>query len=205
MLFKQGAQVVTASGTTLGTVEGVIIDPLTKAVTHIVIRKGRILAQDKLIAYSLIDSATEDRITLREKSGDLEALPSFEVNHYVPLAPEDIGIDYTTGLAHPLFGYPPVVWDSYSTRNIPNNTVALRKGARVISSDDKYMGDVEQVFTDPKGTQATHFVISKGLLLKERKLIPTTWVIDIAEDEVQLAVSGNLLERLSPYEEPATV
>jgi uncharacterized protein YrrD len=205
MLLKQGAKVVTASGTVLGTVEYVIIDPRTKAMTHIVIRKGQMFAQDKVIAFSLIDSTTEDRITLRAKAGDLEALPSFEVNHYVPLTPDEIGIDTSTGLAHPLFGYPPIVWNSYSTRNIPNNSVALRKGARVISSDDKYMGDVEQVFTDPNSPQATHFVISKGLLLKERKLIPTTWVTDLAEDEVQLAVTGSLLERLRPYEEPARV
>jgi uncharacterized protein YrrD len=175
-------------------------------VTHLVVRKGLIFSDDKVIPINLVNSATEDHVLLSPEAGDLQALPAFEVTHYVTLTPEDISMEYTTSVAQPMFWYPPAVWSAYTvqtTRNIPPNTIALREGARVISKDDKYMGDVEQVFANPNSAEATHFVASKGLLLKERKLIPTTWVTGFSEDEVRLAVSGNLLKRLRPYEEPA--
>jgi uncharacterized protein YrrD len=206
MLFKEDAKVVMADGTSVGSVDRVVLDPRTKAVTHLVVRKGLIFNHDKVIPVNLINTATEELVTLSAEAGDLQALPAFEVTHYVTLTPEDISIDYTTSVAQPLFWYPPAVWSAYTvqtTRNIPLNTIALREGARVISKDDKYMGDVEQVFANPNSAEATHFVISKGLLLKERKLIPTAWVTGFSEDEVRLAVSGNLMQRLRPYEEPA--
>ena len=71
MSFKQGAEVVTATGTSLGTVDRVIIDARTKTMTHVIVCHGRQLTQDKVIPISLIDTTTEDQVTLREKVGDL--------------------------------------------------------------------------------------------------------------------------------------
>jgi hypothetical protein len=37
------------------------------------------------------------------------------------------------------------------------------------------------------------------LIFKERKLIPTSWIDTMAEDEVFLGVSSEFLEKLAPY------
>jgi len=42
-------------------------------------------------------------------------------------------------------------------------------------------------------------VISQGLLLKERKLVPVRWVDVVGEDEVHLAVGSRLLDELREY------
>jgi uncharacterized protein YrrD len=75
----------------------------------------------------------------------------------------------------------------------------LKEGAKVLSEDDQYVGNVEQVLTDPEADRATHFVIAQGLLLKARKLIPIEWVADLGADEVHLAVDAKLLEELRDY------
>ena len=56
------------------------------------------------------------------------------------------------------------------------------------------------VLTDPQENRATHLVIAKGLLSTTRKLIPTSWVSVVMPEEVHLAVSSGLIERLREYE-----
>jgi hypothetical protein len=86
-------------------------------------------------------------------------------------------------------------------RNIPEDTVPLREGTNVISSDGDHVGDVERLFLEGDSNKVTHFVISQGVLFKDRKLIPTHWVKSVDEDKVQLVVTSQVLERLPSYEE----
>jgi uncharacterized protein YrrD len=94
-------------------------------------------------------------------------------------------------------------WTVEIERNIPDNTVPLREGAHVISADEKHVGNIERIITNSRNNRVSHFVIAQGLLFKERKLIPITWVSIIKADEIRLAVNSLLLERLQPYQEVA--
>ncbi len=85
MQFKQGANVSTFDGKSVGTVDRVVLTPKTKEVTHIVVRKGFLFSEDKIIPLSLITSATENQVTLRQDATDLDKLPPFEEVHYIPL------------------------------------------------------------------------------------------------------------------------
>jgi len=69
----------------------------------------------------------------------------------------------------------------------------------VLSSDDEQVGDVEEVLTEPMADRATHLVISEGLLLKEKKLVPTHWITAVLEDSVVLAVDAETIEDLPEY------
>ena len=70
--FKERASVVTADEQQVCRVDRVVIGPKTKEVTHIVVRKGLIFTEDKVVPINLVASATEDRVTLREDAGDLQ-------------------------------------------------------------------------------------------------------------------------------------
>lgn len=85
--------------------------------------------------------------------------------------------------------------------NIPNGTVALKEGAKVLSSDSKHLGDVEKVFVDPSSAQATHFLIGKGLLIKAEKLIPVDWVKTFGDNEVYLSLNEKFIQQLPEYKE----
>lgn len=217
MQFKQGVSVYTADGQDVGRVDRVVIDPRTKTVTDIVVQKGFLFTEDKVVPISLIASATNDRVSLRPDAGELDKLPSYEETHYLPLTDaEAAAASYPIGYAPPFYVYPPMGgWVGYSMnypsyyapravdteQNIPEDTVALREGARVISADGQHVGNIEQVLTESFADRAASFVISQGVIFKERKRIPMAWVSKIEEDEVHLNVHADMLNQVRAYQE----
>lgn len=216
MRINQGASVLTSGGEDVGRVDRVVIDPRNRDVTHIVVRKGTLFTEDKVVPIDWVAEADSDRITLRESAESLHNLPDFQDTQYIPLNEEERRRHPDTPIYaapplywYPTFGVPAMAYPAYgpdyvpyTTRteeNIPEGTVALKEGAKVISVDGKHVGDVDQVLTDPETGQATHFVISRGLLLKARKLIPLTWMDRVSEDEVRLAVGARILDELNEY------
>ena len=136
----------------------------------------------------------------------------------MPDQSERSGNRFADDYPSPIYWYPPYYSTPYGTptgytapfiqpyvveidRNIPEGTVPLREGAQVISKDEKHVGDVDDVLTDPDTEQVTHFVISRGLLLHERKLIPVNWVDKIGENRVHLAVGSKTIQRLPDYDD----
>jgi uncharacterized protein YrrD len=221
MELKEGTKVFTASGEEVGRINRFVLDPTTNEVTHIVVQKGWLLPEDKVVPFEMISSATEDQVVLKENIEDFDNLPAFEETHFVSVEEEDENPkEYARSYDPAYYWYPPrqqgfgylgypaglgyQSWpppETETTRNIPDNTVPLKEGSNVISVDDKHVGDVERLFVEPDSGRATHFVISHGLLLKERKLVPAHWVRTVDEKEVHLTVSARLLERLPAYEE----
>ncbi len=208
MQFKQGVPVFTDMGDQVGDISRIVIDPRTKEVAQVVVSKGAIFKEDKIVPLSLIGSTTESGIRLRPDAGNLEELPDFEEQHYV-LATERVpGLENE---APALYWYPPagimqtggyqpaVPGMAVVERHIPKEDVALEKGTKVISSDDQTVGHVSEVLTDMSTDHVTFFVIEKGLLNKEHKLIPSDWISQITDEEVRLAVNAQQIEQLREY------
>lgn len=203
MEYKGGTEIFTADNRKVGAIDRVVIDPHTKEVTHLVVRKGFLFKEHKVIPISLVAGAGEDYITLRAFEDELE-LPKFEETHYVPLADQD-----------KLYPYPPAgsAWWGYPgfmtyeelqhvptvKQNIPEHTVALKKDANVIDADGTHVGKVARIVTDSATDRATHIVVSGGLLEGEI-LIPTSWITTITQDEVFVATRSDFLKQLPAFE-----
>lgn len=214
MELTEGASVYTANGIDMGKINRFVIDPQTQEVTHVVVQKGWLLQEDKVVPITMIDTAATDRIALRDFS-DVDDLPSFEEEHFVRL--DDAGSDVTSTSSYryapAYYWYPPYGFQGSPTptisnapmelveveRNIPQGTVPLEAGAKVISSEGDQVGDVDSVLVDPQTKQATHFIIAQGLLFKERKLIPVQWIKEIEEEKVYLVARTSMLGRLPEY------
>jgi len=226
MDFIQDAPVRSATGGRVGHVDRVVIDPKTDEVTHIVVRKGLVFTEDKVIPVSLIASATAQGVLLRQDVGDVQQLPPYQESHYIPAdSPADLPPSRDTDpqrtrthIALPVYAYPPFdvpfFNDRYgyglgmppdlmveTTTNIPKDEIALKEGAYVISRDNQHVGNIEQVLTDTSTNRTTHFIMSHGRLFKTRKLIPMQWVADLKEDQVRLAVTVAALEHARDYEQ----
>lgn len=209
MQFKQNASVYTADGKDVGRVDRVVLDPKTKVVTHLVIRKGFLFTEDKVVPVELLEETAETGIRLRPEVGDLNALPLFEEKRYV-LAPETeppvseleirpAGLypaPMNAGPTLPAAGPVAATYVISTEQNIPEGTVAMKKGAKIITSDGKNVGSLEQVLTDPGHERAAYLIIAQGLLMKERRRIPSTWVSQITEDEIHLSVGAHTIEEL---------
>ncbi|MGE5221019.1 MAG: PRC-barrel domain-containing protein [Omnitrophica WOR_2 bacterium] len=218
MQFKKDAEVVTADGKQVGHIDRVVIDPRNNQVTGVVVRKGILFTSDKVVPIDLIGSSEEDRVSLLPDTGELDDLPEYMETHYVPAydqksqAPVPPEIPYAPSMYPnpPLSGgglipgygtgMPTVLYREEVEPNIPPGTVALKEGARVISADGQHVGDVARVITAENTDRVTHFLVSHGLLQKERKLIPVQWVQTVTDKEVTLAVGTRLLDTIKPVE-----
>jgi hypothetical protein len=177
-----------------------------------VVRKGFLFSVDKIVPLSLLASAIEDRVTLREDADDLDALPSFEETHYIPLDETEFHTTaYESELATPIYWYPPMgmgygyragyPYKKETDQNIPEGTIALKEAAPVISVDQQHVGNVARIFTESEHNQATHFLISDGIIFKHKKLIPVSWIHEIQEDQIVLDVGAAMLDKLPEYQE----
>ena len=215
MELKEGTDVFTSSGEQVGRINRFILHPSTNEVTHIVVQKGWLLPDDKVVPMTMINTATEERVELNQDVDNFDDLPSFEDTHYVGLTAGDIPSERpASSFAPAYYWYPPSGYIGYpafgpqyygwppmeTTRNIPEDTIPLEEGSDVVGSDGEQIGNIERLVVDSESHRATHFVMSSGGLLRERKLIPAHWVRSIEENKVQLVVSSRLLERLPDYQ-----
>lgn len=210
MNIVKGAEVFTATGEKIGTISRIVIDAKTRDVTDIVVERGGLFKDEKVIPVGLVDLENKDRIMLRETNQNVDDFLDYETTHYVPL--EDAGAHY--GKIDTYYWYPPVNFQTptggilpirpdyvlQTESSIPEGRIAIAEGAQVISADDKHMGNVEQVIANSETNNVTHFVIGKGLLLKEHKLVPAQWVTSVDEDKVYLSVEARLFDRLPDYQ-----
>src|SRR5262245_5951120 len=176
MQFKQDASVFSADGQEVGRLTRVVIDPRSNEITHLVVHQGVFFTEDKLVPISLVAAGIENRVTLRDAAQDLADLPSFEETHFIPINEAEIN-RYPRGQAPSLYWYPPVgvplplpAHVTERTENIPEGAIALKEGAKVVTADGQSVGTIEQVLTDPLADRVTHFLISHGVLLPEKKL-----------------------------------
>jgi len=213
MRFEKGAEVYTPTGEKVGTITRIVIDARTQDVTDVVVERGGLLSTDeKVIPVGLVDLENEERITLRETNQSVDEFLDYETTHYVPV--ERAGAPYENVEA--TYWYPPVNFQMQMPRaglisdavpdqviqtetSIPEGRIAISEGAQVISADDKHIGNVEQVIINSDGNTVTHFVIGKGFLLREHKLVPAFWVSSMDGEKLRLSVEAHQFDRLPDY------
>lgn len=226
--FQDNASVYDSSGEKLGDITHVVIDPRTHRATHIAIEKGFFFKEDTLVAVEDVARADDDEVHLKDKADNLY-LPPFRTHKFVdatsytpknhdaatPEGTVNVGV---TGYPRPMYMYPPLgqTWTGYAypdmpaveghsipveKEHTPANTISLEQGARVISRDDDYVGNIAAVYTHDESGRVTHFVIEQGLLFKDHKLIPLEWVSEAQENAVYLGVLTEEIERLPAFDD----
>jgi sporulation protein YlmC with PRC-barrel domain len=218
MRFLKGAEVFAANGESVGRISRVVIDAKTREITDLVVERGAVFKDEKVVPIGLVNTENENQITLRETNQNLDDFLNYETNHYV--SNDDLAeVEQESDIVREYYWYPPVNFQIPVTgilpggtvvpdfvprprteTSIPEGRVAIADGAQVIGSDEKHIGNVEQVLADSQTNNITHFVVGKGLLLKERKLVPAFWVSRVEEDKVYLSVESGMFDRLPDYQ-----
>lgn len=207
MDLKRNSNVVTCDGHKAGTLRRVVLDPATKKVSALVIERGLLFTEDRLVPMDQVERVEDDQVVLKSSREGLDQLKVFEVTRYIPLNEdgEQLNAYYwnppvqgLTDSPYPLFPHPVYVESTRS--NIPENSVALKEGAHIITGDGKHAGDLERVITDPATDQVTHLVVSGGFLSTARKLVPAYWIKDVMEDEIHLSVESGLFDRTVEFQ-----
>lgn len=200
VLFQKNASVLTARGKKIGSLKRVVLNPDTKVVTDIVVRtNGRLFTkEDKVVSIDLVDQTTESEIVLEDQAGELQYFPHFEIPYTVDADKPQNDSPVVSGYAQ----VGPVVLSSpkepvfipETEQNIPEDTIAMKDSAKVITAEGKHVGNLERVIADSSVDQITHLIMSAGIFAKDKKLIPIRWVGAIGEDEIRLKVDKKSIE-----------
>ena len=206
--ITEHTKVFTAHGEYVGRVDRIVIDPITRMVSHIVVHKGIFLPEDKVIPVAGIATATEERINLDRGNHPDEFLAFFE-QHYVEIDAEDEdGDEKVRATRAPFIWYGPYGMASamyassmrvVTERNIPERAIALQPSASVCALGRIEVGELDEVITTDAGL-ATHIVVTMSDPSLDRKAIPMHWVDDISENEIHLGVTQWMVEAIEVYD-----
>jgi uncharacterized protein YrrD len=202
--FQQNASVLAADGRAVGRLDRVVLNPETKVLSHIVVRSGSLFSkkEEKVVPVEEIAEATREQIVLR--TSDLDSLPALQEERAVAFSEDQPPAGSSAQpllYGSPMTGTPAPAQHPFITRfeqNIPEGTVAMKEGARVISVEGKRVGSVERVLARAPEDRATHLLVSSGLFVREKKMIPIAWVLMLGEAEVHLRVKKDSVEKLEP-------
>lgn len=198
--------VYTAHDEHVGSVGRIVLDPQTRAVSHVVVRKGILFHEDRLVPIGDIATATAERINLR-RGIRLVDLEPFVEQYYEPLPDEDRpagltghGLHLAMPLSGPVGELAPAVdaeLKPVSRRNIPDRLTAMEAGATVFASGGRAVGRLERIVTSEEG-QPTHVVIEDGGIMPEHRVLPMSWVKEITEEAITLDATRETVEAIPP-------
>jgi PRC-barrel domain len=192
----------------------VVIDPVARALTHLVVEPKHQRGQGRLVPVELVDSTTET-IELRCGTAEFDALEEAEETRFLPEAGEQLGYEPGQVFALPYYGlggglgiggvgmggvgmggYPQVVVDE----RVPVGEVDVRRGDDVHASDGD-IGRVQGLVIDPKDHHVTHVLLDEGHLWgKKQVAIPISAVKEVAADGVRLELTRDEVRDLPPVE-----
>jgi sporulation protein YlmC with PRC-barrel domain len=191
-----------------GEVTRVVVDPVARAVTHLVIEpKGRI-GLGRLVPVDLIDGTT-DGIKLSCSLAEFEGLDPAEETQFLPgtrgyeaYGPEQVLAWPYAGLA----GEPGVMGDAVSGFSqtvtfdtVPLGEVEVRRGEPVHATDGA-IGHVEGLVIDPRNHHVTHVLLQEGHLWGRKEVaIPISAVTRVG-DGIQLRISKHDVADLPPVD-----
>jgi sporulation protein YlmC with PRC-barrel domain len=187
-----------------GELADIVIDPLEKRVTHLVVKPEHSEGQARLVPIQLAKGRDDERreIELECSLGDVQGFESVNESAYLRLGESpaedpdwDVGVKdvlampYYSGLgADPYPGELPTNVSFYYDR-VPKGEVEVRRSSVVISADGHPLGDVDGFVVDADD-HITHFVLERGHLWGRREVtIPIGAVAKVASDAVHVALS----------------
>jgi sporulation protein YlmC with PRC-barrel domain len=187
-----------------GELADIVIDPLEKRVTHLVVQPEQGAGGARLVPIQLAKRRDDEQREI-ELECTLDEAQGFESVHefaYLRLGESpaddpdwDVGVEdvlampYYAGLdVDPYWGEPDSHISMYYDR-VPKGEVEIRRASAVISADDHSLGEVDGFVVDAD-EHITHFVLERGHLWGRKEVtIPIGAVARVESDVVHVALS----------------
>lgn len=186
----------------------VIINPLDRAITHVVVEYDSFSdSNNSLVPLDKIIETTDNSIQLKCTTEELIGMEKFTETHYINSdAAEYTAFDTLAERSFnelDSFSMLPYVYPEsriYSIpvedERIPPGEIAVRRGADVEASDG-HVGRVAEFIIDPTDGHITHLVLREGHLWSEKELtLPLSTVERMDEDAVYLNLDKKAVKSL---------
>ncbi|HVG97213.1 MAG TPA: DUF1269 domain-containing protein [Chloroflexota bacterium] len=203
-----GARVAGTDGA-LGRLTTVVVDPVRRRLTHIVVEGDGVGPNAVMVPVQHIAAATRESVRLDCSKADVSEMREFYATRYVsPESPEaqpvirawESNVDLAFSSGYPMYYQPYVLPGGdvpVTDERVPPGETAFFRGSRVQSSDGKDVGSVEEFIVSSRDDAITHFVVRMGHLLTAREVaLPLSTVASTAEGDVFLKLTQAEVERL---------
>ncbi|HEY7117967.1 MAG TPA: PRC-barrel domain-containing protein, partial [Tepidisphaeraceae bacterium] len=202
-----GAKVMCADGE-LGNLTDVIVHPVRRRITHVVVEERHGLGRALMVPVEHIAETARDAVRLSCTLAEAAKLPEFYATRYVPMsspeaqpAIEAWQTDMALRAGSDGYYSPYVTWPGgdvpVTEERVPPGEVAFHRGTGVSANDGQEVGTVEEFVVDPGDDAITHFVVRLGHLRGAREVaLPVSTVASASPGMVRLTLSQEEIERL---------
>ena len=180
----------------------VLINPVCKEVTHMVVKEAKPPRAERLVPIKAVSETAPDVILLSCTQDELSKMDPFIQTEYIREEMPDL--EYAP--SGYVGGGPYLVWP-YSVpdrtyvvpvdhKQIPVGERAVRRGTHVEATDGR-VGRVDEFLVNAENEHITHLVMREGHLWGQKDIaIPVSEIERIQEDTVYLKLSKDEIEAL---------
>jgi uncharacterized membrane protein/sporulation protein YlmC with PRC-barrel domain len=192
-----------------GHVTDVIVDPVARKVTHVVIRESRLGSREFIVPLERVIDSSMEVVRLGCTTAELAQFPEFTSTRFVSasspeaqpvVAARELEMWTTTYGYEPIYlPYVPAADETVpiTEARVPEGNLAFERGARAESSDGAYVGDVEAFVIRPDDASITHFVLHIGSTGRGREVtLPISTVGRVEDLTVKLSLTKAQIEQL---------
>ena len=191
--FTIGADVSCTDGP-CGKVARVVVDPVARAVTHLVVEPKHDMSEARLVPLDLVDAAAAG-IRLRATLAEFAVLNPAQNEQFLQGSIDYPAYGPEQAVFWPYYGYRGGRGDVATSDNVPLGEVEVDRGEPVHATDGD-IGRVEGLVIDPDSHHVTHVLLQEGHLLGRKDVaIPISAVTKIG-DRIQLSITKQQVEDL---------
>ncbi|MHB2027400.1 MAG: PRC-barrel domain-containing protein [Acidimicrobiales bacterium] len=205
---------VSCSDGTCGELRRVVVDPVARTLTHLVVEAKHRQGMGHLVPIDLVTSSGAE-IHLRCTVAQFEDLEDAEETHFLPGASGQWGYGQDEMLSHPYYGLgmgmggtgmlgaggmgmgvspgpQPITSD-----RVPVGEVEVRRGEHVHATDGP-IGKVQGLVVDPSDHHVTHVLLDEGHLWGKKRVAIPIGAVSGVDDGVQLNLTKDEVGDLAP-------
>ncbi len=183
-----------------GEVTCVVVDPLARAVTHLVVEPKHRHGAARLVPLDLVD-ATTGEIRLGCSLAEFEELDPAEETRFLPGTPGYPDYDpdqilvmpyYNMGMAAAYAGPITVTYDT-----VPLDEVEVRRGDHVHATDG-HIGRVQGLVIDRDSHHVTHVLLQEGHVWGRKEVAIPIGAVTGVDDGIRLNITKQQVQDLPP-------
>jgi sporulation protein YlmC with PRC-barrel domain len=198
--FTIGAEASCTDGV-CGEVIRVVVDPIARAVTHLVVEPKHRVGRGRLVPLDLVD-ATTGEVRLRCTMAAFEKLDFAEETQFLPGSGGYVGYGPEQMLSWPYYGLggpmgnvsQPIINDK-----VPLGEVAVRRGEQVHATDGD-IGRVQGLVIDPGDHHVTHVLLQEGHLWGRKEVAIPIGAVTGIDDGIRLSITKQEVQDLPPVD-----
>ncbi len=204
--FTIGAEASCTDGV-CGTVRRVIVDPVARTLTHLVVEHEHGVELARLVPLDLVD-ATPPGIKIRCTLAEFEQLDLAEETQFVPGTLNDPAYGPGQVLSWPYYGLgpglagvgPDIVSPGVVYDTIPLGEVEVRHGEHVHAADGG-IGHVQGLVIERESHHVTHVLLQEGHLWDRKEVaIPISAVTSVDDEGIHLSLTKEQVQDLPPVD-----